>query len=326
MSNYIVFDLEWNQGPSVREQEFKELPFEIIEIGAVRLDENRNVTGTFSRLIKPQVYHKMHQITGKLIHLSMEDLKDGDIFTDVATDFLNWCGDNPIFCSWGTLDLPELQRNMDYYEMDALANGPIEFIDVQKLFSLAFEDGKSRRSLEYGIEKMQIDKKYPFHRALSDAKYTAEIFMQIPREFLSYVSFDNYVTPKDKRQEIHIVFDNYAKYISREFDDKEALLKDSEVSSTRCYLCHKNLRRKIRWFSPNGKHYYAISICNVHGYMKSKIRVKRAEDGKYYAVKTNKFIKDDEVENIREKKLKTRQHMKKLKMQDKVKGRKKDND
>ena len=63
MSNYIVFDLEWNQGGTVREQELKELPFEIVEIGAVRLNEKREITGTFSRLIHPQVYHKMHQIT-----------------------------------------------------------------------------------------------------------------------------------------------------------------------------------------------------------------------------------------------------------------------
>ena len=60
MGNYIVFDLEWNQGGSVREQELKELPFEIVEIGAVRLNERREKTGEFSRLIKPQVYHEMH--------------------------------------------------------------------------------------------------------------------------------------------------------------------------------------------------------------------------------------------------------------------------
>ena len=41
--NYIVFDLEWNQCPYGKEKENKKLPFEIIEIGAVKLDENRNI-------------------------------------------------------------------------------------------------------------------------------------------------------------------------------------------------------------------------------------------------------------------------------------------
>ena len=88
MGNYIVFDLEWNQGKTVKERNGKSLPFEIIEIGAVRLDENRNRTGEFSRLVRPQVYKKMHKITEDLIHISMEDLQSGDDFVTVITDFL----------------------------------------------------------------------------------------------------------------------------------------------------------------------------------------------------------------------------------------------
>ena len=37
--NYIVFDLEWNQCPYGKERENRRLPFEILEIGAVKLDE-----------------------------------------------------------------------------------------------------------------------------------------------------------------------------------------------------------------------------------------------------------------------------------------------
>ena len=308
MGNYIVFDLEWNQGGSVREQELKELPFEIVEIGAVRLDEQRQQTGEFSRLIRPQVYQEMHRVTGKLIHLTMEDLQKGDPFVQVAEDFLTWCGEDPVFCSWGTLDLTELQRNMDYYHMHLLSDGPLRYYDVQKLFSIGCEDGKSRRALEYAIDFMQLDKQHPFHRALSDAEYTAEIFARLNERILKNVSFDNYVTPKDKRQEIHVVFDDYAKYISREFETKEELLDDPEVMSTKCYLCHRNLRRKIRWFSPNGKHYYCVSYCDRHGFMKSKVRIRKAEDDRLYVVKTSKFITPEEVDKIRQKQETARRH------------------
>ena len=34
--NYIVFDLEWNQNPSGKKTRNDRLPFEIIEIGAVK--------------------------------------------------------------------------------------------------------------------------------------------------------------------------------------------------------------------------------------------------------------------------------------------------
>jgi len=313
MKNYIVFDLEWNQGDTTREEDIGGLPFEIVEIGAVRLNENFEKTGEFSRLVKPQVHLEMHKITQNLIHLTMEDLAKGDPFVNVAEDFLEWCGDEPVFCTWGPLDLPELQRNMEYYNMDPLADGPLPFFDVQKLFSLEYENGKLRRALEYAIDYKGLDKDQPFHRALSDAIYTARIFTGISERIRHNYSFDNYVTPKDKKQEVHIVFDNYAKYISREFDSREELLSDSEVMSTRCYICRKNIRRKIKWFTPNnGKHYLAVANCEKHGFVKFKIRVKKSENDKLYVVKTSKFINEDEVKEIKAKKEKSKMRMKHL--------------
>ena len=58
--NYIVFDLEWNQNPDGRKHPDSRLPFEIIEIGAVKLNEKREIIDTFQCLIKPKVYHWIH--------------------------------------------------------------------------------------------------------------------------------------------------------------------------------------------------------------------------------------------------------------------------
>ena len=91
--NYIVLDLEWNQASDLKTKLENELLFEIIEIGAVKLDENRKIIDTFHEMIKPQVFKKMHQITGELIHLKMEQLKNCRQFKDVAKDFLDWCGE-----------------------------------------------------------------------------------------------------------------------------------------------------------------------------------------------------------------------------------------
>ena len=70
--NIIVLDLEWNQHSGGRKERILDKPiFEIIEIGAVKLDENYNIIDKFSQLIKPQIYHTMHKITADLIHLKM---------------------------------------------------------------------------------------------------------------------------------------------------------------------------------------------------------------------------------------------------------------
>ncbi|MBQ7425248.1 MAG: exonuclease domain-containing protein [Lachnospiraceae bacterium] len=311
MGNTIVFDLEWNQGnaPYTRD-DGKTLTFEIVEIGAVKLNEKKEKIGEFSRLIKPQIHRHMHRITGRLIHLSMEDLMGGDPFEEVAQDFLSWCGEDVMFCSWGPLDLTEFQRNLDFFGLPLLSDRPIGFYDAQKLYSIAYDDGKSRRALEMAVDELGIKKDIPFHRALSDAEYTAKIFATFNDRVLQKISFDTYVTPRTKKQEIKIIFDNYAKHISREFDSKEALLADRDVMSTKCYICRRNIRKKIKWFSPNGKHYYSVAFCDEHGFMKAKVRIKKAEDGRLYSVKTCRFITPEDVEDMKNKQRKMKKRQK----------------
>lgn len=305
--NYIVMDLEWNQSSDGSEEVCKVLPFEIIEIGAIKLNSERKMIGEFSELIRPQVYHEMHHITGKLIHLEMDELEKGQPFVDIEEKFRQWCGEDYLFCTWGPLDLVELQRNIRYYGLEPLGDGPIAYLDVQKLFSIAYEDRKSRRTLEYAIDFLHIEKDIPFHRAFSDAYYTAKVLARMEESVLANVSFDVFHLPRTREEEVHIVFDTYAKYISRSFADKTEAMQDKTVIATKCYLCHRNLRKKIRWFSPNGKHYYSVSCCDKHGLMKAKIRIRKTEDDRVYVVKTEKFITPEEVQDIRGKQEKARE-------------------
>ena len=319
--DYIVFDLEWNQSNTGKEKEAEKLPFEIIEIGAIKLNSERKEVSRYHQLIKPKVYHEMHLITQKLIHLQMKELEKGIAFPQAAAEFLEWCGDDYIFCSWGPLDLLELQRNMKYYEMEPISDRPVAFYDVQKLFSIAYEDRKSRRSLEYAIDFLNIKKDSPFHRAISDAYYTAKILSSIDnKSVFSNISYDTFVLPKSKDKEIFAVFDNYAKYISREFEDKTEIMADRQIMSSKCHICHKNLKKKVRWFTPNGKHYYCVANCDKHGLMKFKIRIKKSENNKVYVVKTMKYISKEEADIIKIKKERSKE-MKKIKKQQKAQNK-----
>ena len=303
--NYIVLDLEWNQG---QKEDKRDVPtFEIIEIGAVKLDEQFRVVDTFQRLIKPRIYNTMHKITAELVNLDIRDLKDEDNFTKVAKEFLCWCGENYLFCIWGVQDLTEFQKNMDYYRMEPLSKGPLKYYDIQKLYSLACEDGKARLSLSHVVENEQLlDEKVEFHRALGDAYYTARIFQKIQStELLKRISFDTYRVPENKKEQILWKFDNYTKFISEGYEEKANMLANKSISCVRCIYCDKALRKKIRWYSPNnGKHYYTVAKCSEHGLMKGKIRVRKSKDDKYYVIKTVKSIQEEEAELILSKKRK----------------------
>lgn len=85
--NYIVMDLEWNQGNEKNTN--PDIPFEVIEIGAIKLNSDKKMTGEFNELIKPSVYKELHRITSKLIHMDIQELEKGKPFKETAEEFFH---------------------------------------------------------------------------------------------------------------------------------------------------------------------------------------------------------------------------------------------
>lgn len=318
--NYIVLDLEWNQCPTGKTDEIPHFPFEIIEIGAVRLDANHNIIDCFQEVVKPSVYTSLHYKTKEIVSLRAIDLASARLFSDVITDFFKWCGDNPEFCTWGPADLTELQRNLAYHKIPSPFSFPLIYYDIQKIFSIVYEDRKTRRSLESAIDLLQIPKTIPFHSALSDAQYTSLIMQQITDTAIrGNSSVDYYRTPQSRRQEFYLSYETYVKFVSKPFETKNHAMKDRIVSSIPCYLCNRNAQKKIRWFPMGSRNYCCLAYCGKHGYIKGKIRMRQREDGRYYTIKTLKLISEKEAYELYEKKeiLKLKRKLKKEFIQNK---------
>lgn len=301
--NYIVLDLEWNQCPAGKTKENRELPFEIIEIGAVRLNDSHEIIGKFREVVKPQLYTSLHFKTREIVSLRSIDFENARTFPDVAADFFRWCGESPAFCTWGPSDLTELQRNLSYYSMKSPFPFPLMYYDVQKIFSIVYEDRKSRKALEYAIDFLQIEKDIPFHSALSDAVYTSAIMQRLNNEqILENSSVDYFRTPRTRSQEIYLHYKTYDKFVSKPFSSRTQAMKDRVVTSTPCVICQKKAQKKIRWFSAGGHNQFCLAQCEEHGYVKGKIRLRLNAEGKTYAVKTLKPISEEEALQICEKK------------------------
>lgn len=301
--NYIVLDLEWNQCPSGKAEEIPNFPFEIIEIGAVRLDAGHNIINRFQEVVRPAVYKTLHYKTKEIVSLRAIDFEKARSFSEVIGDFFAWCGDDPKFCTWGPADLTELQRNLHYHKISSPFSFPLFYFDIQKIFSIAYEDRKTRRSLEYAVDFLHIKKEIPFHSALSDAHYTSLVMQKLSESAIQdNYSIDYYRTPQNRRQEIYLTYETYTKFISKPFDTKVHAMKDRIVSSTTCYLCNKNAQKKIRWFPMGSRNYCCLAYCEKHGYIKGKIRTRQREDGRFYTIKTLKLISEKDAYEIREKK------------------------
>ena len=294
--NYIVFDLEWNQPDDGKKTEERVLPFEIIEIGAVKLNEELEPVSEFNRLIKPQVYHSINWRIKKMLELKPGELEKGTPFPEAATEFLEWCGDDYVFCTWGSQDLTELQRNMNYYEMPALSDKPIKYMNVQKMYGAMNGIPSQTRALEGAVDAMGIDKDVPFHRAYSDAYYTSKILKLIPEEIRKkYKAYDVYHLPKSRKTQLKLKEGEKQIVISTAYPSKEALMEDGIFTAIACANCNgKAVKQKIRWHTLNQKVYDAAGKCKDHGYLASRIRIKHSDDGAVYGEKSTHYISEEE--------------------------------
>lgn len=297
---YIVFDLEWNQGYSSKEESYKSLPFEIIEIGAVKLDESFNIIDSFHRIIKPVVYTELFKYTKELIPLTEKDLSKGTDFVTACNEFLKWCRKgNRIysFATWGTLDLFELQRNMAFFEVYNSFSRPLYYYNVQYLFNIFMEKyDETVFSLENAIKYLEMDEDKAFHSAISDAEYTAEILRHISDINISlYPSVDTYKFPLNRKQEVNIVYPDHKLSITRAYRSKEALKKASEKEPFCCHICGRNLKQIVPWYTSNSKNYYIVGECKMHGYMKGKRLIKNPDSCHYFAISTQRTLSRDQA-------------------------------
>lgn len=170
MMNYIIYDLELNSKP------FKsKLPNEIIEIGAVKLDSNLNEVDTFQAFIKPQYFKKLFPVVKRKAKITQDDVNNAQSFKDIISEFRKWIGDNFILISWGHDDIHHLLLNCKNNRITT--SWLKKNVDLQKQVSSIFEVPAGQRySLENAINVLEIEVGENLHRALADAKYTAQIF------------------------------------------------------------------------------------------------------------------------------------------------------
>jgi DNA polymerase III epsilon subunit-like protein len=174
---YIVLDLEFNQDISslniLDKQKFKN-KFEIIQIGAIKLDSKFNTIATFDCFIKPAIYPKIDSFITKLTGITTEQLLEEESFIEVFGAFIKFIDDtDSIFCTWGMSDIKELFKNVEFHGLN-LNLLPRMFINLQPYVSIYLDlPHKKQLRLEHAVELLGIPTNYKFHNAFYDAYYTS---------------------------------------------------------------------------------------------------------------------------------------------------------
>ncbi len=180
---YIIFDLEFNQdfhSLSLPAERASQCPYEIIQIGAVKIDEGFHTVAVFNRHIKSTIYLQVSPLITDLTGITTDQLQFARPFQEVYQDFIEFiCERTSVFCVWGMSDMKELYRNTEFHNLNRKSL-PELFINLQPYTSSHLNlPQKKLLSLSSAVESLNITTPYPFHNALNDALYTAEIFKRI---------------------------------------------------------------------------------------------------------------------------------------------------
>ncbi len=235
--NYIIVDFEFNQSYDFKNNKKGEneklCPFEIIQIGAVKLDENFNEVknGRFNELIKPVVYPKIHPHVNKITGFTTETFSDCEGFPKVIDSFLDFCGEDDVFVVWGDNDMVSLFRNLNYYGLIDMKFSK-KFINIQKYASRELKKiNGAQIGLKNAIIALDIPYDGDFHDAFNDAFYTAEILKKLSNKNIEIAKFQiKSILPKPPQEHKKIDFANLYKVVEKDLGKK---LNEKDKSAIR---------------------------------------------------------------------------------------------
>ncbi len=247
---FIVLDLEWNNAYSRRHKCFIN---EIIEIGAVMLDENLHTVDTFSMFVKAQLGKKLHSRVKELTSITNEDISGGTPFSQAMSAFRKWSSDEDYaILTWGDTDLRVLIENFHYFNGIKFIPFLKKYLNLQK-YTQAFLNlpNTEQIGLQAAAELIDIGMDgYSLHRALDDSILTADILREVynPQMIKSYlcVCDDNFYS--------RLLFR------ARAITDIDSPLIDQNEMCCVCEKCNRPTERLTDW-NIIGQSFRAVFFC-----------------------------------------------------------------
>ena len=210
---HIVIDLEMNPVQRSLKDVRRFILDEVIEFGAVKLDENYNQIGEYQSYVKPEYSEITKHIT-KLTGITNEIVADKNTFEIEFEKFFEWIGgwDMKIY-SWSASDIKQLKNECAYklpnFDVAKLQN---QWIDIQKEFDERIGLHNSL-SLKYAVGAMNRDFEGTAHTALADAANAAAILALMQDDTAFFKTMQpviDMLKPKELSQSIGDLFPELA--------------------------------------------------------------------------------------------------------------------
>ena len=205
MCKYVVVDFEMCDVPRGAVRQHYNYGTEIIEIGAVLLDESLNIVDNFKSYVAPQygyINSRIHELT----KISFQDVANAPNLKEALEEFLAWVPEDAKLVSWSENDEKQIKYESEYKELSIpqLDNFFGHWLDCQRTFSEKMNTARCYNLTE-ALRLTGIDYEDGEHDALVDAKNTALLFAKMERE--PELQLSHYYTEKSSE---HLTFNPFA--------------------------------------------------------------------------------------------------------------------
>ena len=172
--DHIVLDMEWNQALTRKAMVTEPvlLVGEIIQIGAVRLDEDFQVCDRFQMRVAPRYYTVMQDMVSRLTGITTADLAQGSPFPQAVTRFRIWCGRDFDFLIWGREDIDILRSNLALHGLADAWLPPA--YNLQPIYNEQVGRTEGPVALAKALRRLDLPA-LTAHDALNDALATAAV-------------------------------------------------------------------------------------------------------------------------------------------------------
>ena len=287
--SYVVVDLEWNQAMSSKSSVFNKLPIhlrgEIIEIGAVKLDEDMRPAGEFTVDVKPVYFKRMHYKVKKLTGIDAERLSHGIAFEDAFQQFRDWCGEDVTFLTWGYDDQGIMEQNIIIHDLDwDWISG---WVNLQLIYNVQTGGDKNQKSLSTAMEYFEIEQTRVAHDALGDAYNTALVCTHLDmgaglEHYDDCVRILSARAPGERKTPVtdgpepleHRVFPDYI--------SKAEAFSDEALTGIVCPVCG-GAAPGLRWVNQGDQRYMNLCSCPEHGNYLVRVKFRKTDDDTWCA-------------------------------------------
>lgn len=172
--NYIILDLE----ATCWEDRSLKNTSEIIEIGAVRVNEDQEITGEFSRFIRPQLHPELSEFCISLTTISQAEIDAAASFPVVLEEFLHWIseGDQPyLLGSWGFYDRNQLEKDCALHGLDSSWLAP--HISIKHQYA-PLAGARRPMGMAGALKREGLPLVGTHHRGIDDARNITQIFLK----------------------------------------------------------------------------------------------------------------------------------------------------